>query len=91
MATASDSKQTANAPRTYEDWEQLPMKDRAPEAILPHLPHKKFKQPSGTKPACVIVACGSFSPPTHLHLRLMEDARDRLCTEYEIVAGILSP
>lgn len=33
--------------------------------------------PAGTTPV-VIVACGSFSPPTLLHLRILEDAKDAL-------------
>ena len=43
------------------------------------------------KPPCVIIACGSFSPPTYLHLRIMEEAKIRLKSEYEVIGGILSP
>lgn len=43
------------------------------------------------KPACVIVACGSFSPPTFLHLRIMEEAKICVGSKYEIIGGILSP
>jgi nicotinamide mononucleotide adenylyltransferase len=41
----------------------------------------------------VLVACGSFSPVTYLHLRMFEMAKDyvRQNTDYEIVAGYLSP
>lgn len=46
-----------------------------------------------TKQPVVLVACGSFSPVTYLHLRMFEMARDyvRQQTEYEIVGGYLSP
>ncbi|KAJ7287184.1 hypothetical protein C8J57DRAFT_578985 [Mycena rebaudengoi] len=41
----------------------------------------------------VLVACGSFSPVTYLHLRMFEMAKDyvRQNTEFEIVGGYLSP
>ncbi|KAF3926711.1 hypothetical protein ABW21_db0204615 [Orbilia brochopaga] len=42
-------------------------------------------------PLC-LVACGSFSPITHLHLRIFEMASDfcKLDTEFEIMGGYLS-
>ncbi|KAI2622026.1 Nucleotidylyl transferase [Hypomontagnella submonticulosa] len=41
----------------------------------------------------VLVACGSFSPITYLHLRMFEMANDyaRINTQYEVVGGYLSP
>lgn len=41
----------------------------------------------------LLVACGSFSPPTLMHLRMMEVARDCLMHEHGVasVRGILSP
>ncbi|XXG95944.1 Nicotinamide/nicotinic acid mononucleotide adenylyltransferase 1 [Hypoxylon texense] len=41
----------------------------------------------------VLVACGSFSPITYLHLRMFEMANDysRINTRYEVVGGYLSP
>ena len=41
----------------------------------------------------LLVACGSFSPPTLMHLRMMEVARDCLMKEHGVpsVRGILSP
>lgn len=46
-----------------------------------------------TKQPVVLVACGSFSPVTYLHLRMFEMAVDyvRQQTDYEIVGGYLSP
>lgn len=46
----------------------------------------------GTNPV-VIVACGSFSPPTNMHLRLMEDAKVALEAKgkYTVIGGYLSP
>ncbi|OBZ65876.1 Nicotinamide/nicotinic acid mononucleotide adenylyltransferase 1 [Grifola frondosa] len=45
------------------------------------------------KQPLVLVACGSFSPVTYLHLRMFEMAVDyvRQNTEFEIVGGYLSP
>ncbi|KAI8867305.1 Nucleotidylyl transferase [Ramicandelaber brevisporus] len=43
----------------------------------------------------VLVACGSFSPLTYLHLRIFEMARDYfndpIRTEYELIGGYFSP
>ncbi|KAI9769100.1 MAG: hypothetical protein M1840_004451 [Geoglossum simile] len=48
-------------------------------------------EPSKT-PLC-LVACGSFSPITYLHLRMFEMAADyvKFNTDFEIVGGYLSP
>lgn len=45
------------------------------------------------KQPLVLVACGSFSPVTYLHLRMFEMAKDyvRQNTNFEIVGGYLSP
>ena len=45
------------------------------------------------KQPVVLVACGSFSPVTYLHLRMFEMAKDyiRQNTDFEIVGGYLSP
>jgi len=52
---------------------------------------RTLKDPSKTP--VVLVACGSFSPVTYLHLRMFEMARDyiRQNTDFEIMAGYLSP
>lgn len=41
----------------------------------------------------VLLACGSFNPPTLLHLRMFEAARDFLRFRFgcDVVEGILSP
>ncbi|KZV66443.1 Nucleotidylyl transferase [Peniophora sp. CONT] len=41
----------------------------------------------------VLVACGSFSPVTYLHLRMFEMAKDyiRQNTEFEVMGGYMSP
>ncbi|CAD6886106.1 unnamed protein product [Tilletia controversa] len=41
----------------------------------------------------IIVACGSFSPPTYLHLRIFEMAKDSIVEsgKYELLAGYYSP
>ncbi|KAL7004456.1 Nicotinamide/nicotinic acid mononucleotide adenylyltransferase 1 [Cystobasidiomycetes sp. EMM_F5] len=45
-----------------------------------------------TKTPLVLVACGSFSPVTFLHLRMFEMAKDdaRLHTKFQVVGGYLS-
>ncbi|TFK44905.1 hypothetical protein BDQ12DRAFT_673786 [Crucibulum laeve] len=45
------------------------------------------------KTPIVLVACGSFSPVTYLHLRMFEMAKDyvRQNTDFEIIGGYLSP
>ncbi|KAH8109001.1 hypothetical protein DFH11DRAFT_1630208 [Phellopilus nigrolimitatus] len=45
------------------------------------------------KQPVVLVACGSFSPVTYLHLRMFEMAVDyvRQNTDFEIMGGYLSP
>ena len=45
------------------------------------------------KTPVVLVACGSFSPVTYLHLRMFEMARDYIKqqTQFEVVGGYVSP
>lgn len=52
---------------------------------------KELKDPSRTP--LVLVACGSFSPITYLHLRMFEMASDYIKTSshFELIAGYLSP
>eukprot|EP01083_Nonionella_stella_P085387 236790_1 len=91
MAAAESKTDDDHIAMGYEDFKMLPNVYRTPTNILKHLPFKKFKKPSWTKPPCVILSCGSFSPPTYLHLRIMEEARDFLAEEFEVLGGILSP
>ncbi len=46
-----------------------------------------------SKTPLLLVACGSFSPITYLHLRMFEMAADyvRFNTDFEIIGGYLSP
>jgi nicotinamide mononucleotide adenylyltransferase len=46
-----------------------------------------------SKTPLLLVACGSFSPITYLHLRMFEMAADfvKFNNEFEIVGGVLSP
>ncbi|KZF26712.1 nicotinamide mononucleotide adenylyl transferase [Xylona heveae TC161] len=46
-----------------------------------------------SKTPLLLVACGSFSPITYLHLRMFEMAADyaKFNTEFEIIGGYLSP
>lgn len=58
-------------------------------------PDHKLKQviKDSSKTPLVLVACGSFSPITYLHLRMFEMVSDyiRLHTKFELVGGYLSP
>jgi len=59
------------------------------------LPLDKIRPPTfpDRKPV-ILVACGSFSPITFLHLRLFEMARDHLMLDqpqFDIIGGIVSP
>ncbi|KAI0919328.1 hypothetical protein AcV5_002279 [Taiwanofungus camphoratus] len=56
-----------------------------------HRFHRTLRNPD--KQPLVLVACGSFSPVTFLHLRMFEMAVDfvRQNTDFEIVGGYLSP
>ncbi|KAL2135776.1 hypothetical protein VTI74DRAFT_6981 [Chaetomium olivicolor] len=53
----------------------------------------KRRQTQPGKTPLVLVACGSFSPITFLHLRMFEMASDfvRFNTDFEVCAGYLSP
>ncbi|KAF5348637.1 hypothetical protein D9758_006748 [Tetrapyrgos nigripes] len=59
---------------------------------FPHHRLNRIMRDSSKTPV-VLVACGSFSPVTYLHLRMFEMARDycRHNTDFEIVGGYLSP
>ena len=65
--------------------------DLSSYAFPDHRLRRKLDDPSKTP--LVLVACGSFSPITNLHLRMFEMVADhvRFHTEYEIVGGFLSP
>ncbi|PFH52136.1 hypothetical protein AMATHDRAFT_140738 [Amanita thiersii Skay4041] len=56
-----------------------------------HRLSRTLRDPSKTP--IVLVACGSFSPVTYLHLRMFEMAKDyvRQNTDFEIIGGYLSP
>lgn len=53
---------------------------------------KKSLSKPGKQPL-VLVSCGSFSPPTNLHLRMFEEAADycEFETDLEVVGGFFSP
>lgn len=58
-------------------------------------PHAKMRRvlKDKTKTPLILVACGSFSPPTFLHLRMFELAADYVKerTDFEVVGGYFSP
>jgi hypothetical protein len=60
-----------------------------------HFPSDRLSRTlrDSSKEPIVLVACGSFSPLTYLHLRIFEMAADyvRQSTDFEIMGGYLSP
>lgn len=62
------------------------------EYVFPELRLKR-KMNDPEKTPLLLVACGSFSPITYLHLRMFEMAADyvRFSTEFELLGGYLSP
>ncbi|CDS03561.1 hypothetical protein LRAMOSA00963 [Lichtheimia ramosa] len=75
-------------------------------ANLKHSPKSEFDEPyvfprkhlpkvmkDETKTPIVLIACGSYSPITYLHLRMFEMAMDHFKErdEYELIAGYFSP
>jgi nicotinamide mononucleotide adenylyltransferase len=60
--------------------------------VVSDFPRQKLRKASETKPNIVLLAAGSFSPITFLHLRLFEQARDALQDAgYEVLGGYISP
>lgn len=57
------------------------------------LPLDKLSIPSNKeKTSVVLVATGSYNPPTYMHLRMLELARDALNSQgYHVIGGYLSP
>ncbi|KAJ5495898.1 Nicotinamide/nicotinic acid mononucleotide adenylyltransferase [Penicillium diatomitis] len=60
--------------------------------VFPELRLKR-KMNDPEKTPLLLVACGSFSPITYLHLRMFEMAADyvKFSTDYELIGGYLSP
>lgn len=60
-----------------------------------HFPDARLKKQMDdpSKTPLLLVACGSFSPITFLHLRMFAMASDyvKFSTDFEIVGGYLSP
>ena len=55
-------------------------------------PTQKLASPKTNKTPLVLVACGSFSPITYLHLRMFEMALDWANFEnFELIGGYFSP
>lgn len=56
----------------------------------PSIPIHKLAINASTH-AVVLVSCGSFNPPTLMHLRMLELARQHLVLSRMVVGGYLSP
>ncbi|TVY82254.1 Nicotinamide/nicotinic acid mononucleotide adenylyltransferase [Lachnellula suecica] len=75
---------------------QVPAQPAAPQTLQPYsFPHQRLSllQRFPEKTPLVLVACGSFSPITYLHLRMFEMASDyaRFNTNFEVMGGFISP
>ncbi|WVN88019.1 nicotinate (nicotinamide) nucleotide adenylyltransferase [Cryptococcus depauperatus CBS 7841] len=80
-----------NAPQDEGGGSGAYLAGKAPYVFPQHRLRNKMHDES--KIPLVIVACGSFSPPTYLHLRMFEMAKDEILESqmYEIMAGYYSP
>lgn len=74
----------------------------SPSTPLPFPPSQDYSFPQlrlkpsmddPDKTPLLLIACGSFSPITYLHLRMFEMAADyvRFSTDFELLGGYLSP
>ncbi|WVQ81152.1 nicotinate (nicotinamide) nucleotide adenylyltransferase [Cryptococcus sp. DSM 104549] len=80
-----------SAPQAEGAGSEAYLQGKGEYAFPRHRLRKTMKDES--KIPLVIVACGSFSPPTYLHLRMFEMAKDEILESqtYEIMAGYYSP
>lgn len=85
---------SCNTPPVFVTADDLKEKFRKHQPqLVPLTTDKMLRQVKpGTQPV-VIVACGSFSPPTNMHLRIFEDAKIALNAsgKYTVVGGYMSP
>ncbi|KAB5566496.1 putative nicotinamide mononucleotide adenylyltransferase [Coniochaeta sp. 2T2.1] len=91
-STIDNSQPEARSPGTSPQRPQEPELIPVPEYQFPT--HKLHRGPiKEGKTPLALVACGSFSPVTFLHLRMFEMASDfvRFNTEFEVIGGWLSP
>ncbi|KAK3939076.1 nicotinamide-nucleotide adenylyltransferase [Diplogelasinospora grovesii] len=91
VTTTSQTQTNPPSPLPSDD-----MVIEAPTTLVPYTfpAHKlKRRQLESGKTPLVLVACGSFSPITFLHLRMFEMASDfvRFNTDFEVCGGYLSP
>lgn len=74
----------------------LPLPSVAAQTMANNFPRHRLRltQNDPSRTPLVLVACGSFSPVTYLHLRMFEIAAD-FCkfnnSEFELVGGYMSP
>jgi nicotinamide mononucleotide adenylyltransferase len=85
---------------TSEKTDNVHQPSRALSPVTGDLEHYSFPErrlkrvmDDPNKTPLLLVACGSFSPITYLHLRLFEVAADyvKFSTDFEIIGGYLSP
>ena len=86
----------ATAAQSYSEAEPLPSEDTLSASMDAYVfPHGKLRRilTDKSKTPLLLVACGSFSPPTFLHLRMFELAADYVKekTDFEVVGGYMSP
>jgi nicotinamide mononucleotide adenylyltransferase len=81
---SSSAATTPSTPKGTSTWEYT---------FPSHRLKRTLKDPSKTP--LVLVACGSFSPITHMHLRMFEMAVDHVrqknSDKYEVVGGYITP
>ncbi|EER23701.1 hypothetical protein D8B26_001833 [Coccidioides posadasii str. Silveira] len=78
--------------RPFNSVDDTPPQERLSSYSFPDDRLKKVMDNPGKTPL-LLVACGSFSPITYLHLRMFEMAADyvKFSTKFELIGGYLSP
>jgi len=79
----------ANSKFKRDNYERL--RDLAFKSTIP-FPKNKLQAGTGKGPRVVVVACGSYSPITYMHLRMFEQAKDFATQNgVNLVGGYFSP
>ncbi|MCJ1253475.1 hypothetical protein MMC24_001287 [Lignoscripta atroalba] len=93
LSLATEGNKSVPVPETQTNGQ--PASSAADDLTTYSFPSNRLKgvMNDSSKTPLLLVACGSFSPITYLHLRMFEMVADyvRFSTNFEIVGGYLSP
>jgi len=86
---------SGSTPGSTSKWQEIASDSEVQKlgcAIRGPLSKLRLDIPEGKKGALAIVACGSYSPPTLAHFRVVEDSKDTVeALGYHVVGGFMSP